>query len=72
EDGDITKTRDYSVYRKSFEDGALRKVNDFIDYVKPGRILDIGCATGETQQLITYQNSPSGEWVTEPVYADCK
>ena len=31
-----------------------------------------GCATGETQQLITYQNSPNGEWVTEPVYADCK
>jgi len=31
-----------------------------------------GCATGETQQLITYQNSPNGEWVTEPVYADCE
>jgi hypothetical protein len=31
-----------------------------------------GCATGETQQLITYQNAPNGEWVTEPVYADCE
>lgn len=31
-----------------------------------------GCATGETQQLITYQNSQHGEWVTEPVYADCE
>jgi hypothetical protein len=30
-----------------------------------------GCATGETQQLITYQNSQHGEWVTEPVYAEC-
>jgi hypothetical protein len=29
------------------------------------------CATGETQQLITYQNAPSGEWVTEPIYAEC-
>ena len=31
-----------------------------------------GCATGETQQLITYQNSQHGEWVTEPVYAECE
>jgi hypothetical protein len=31
-----------------------------------------GCATGETQQLITYQNSQNGEWVTEPVYGECK
>jgi hypothetical protein len=31
-----------------------------------------GCATGETQQLITYQTSQSGEWVTEQVYADCE
>lgn len=31
-----------------------------------------GCATGENQQLITYQNSQSGEWVTEPVYGECK
>jgi hypothetical protein len=30
-----------------------------------------GCATGETQQLITYQNSQHGEWVTEPVYGEC-
>jgi len=31
-----------------------------------------GCATGETQQLITYQNSQHGEWVTEPIYSDCE
>ncbi len=30
-----------------------------------------GCATGETQQLITYENSRTGEWVTEPVYGVC-
>lgn len=29
------------------------------------------CATGQTQQLITYQNAQHGEWVTEPVYAEC-
>jgi hypothetical protein len=31
-----------------------------------------GCATGETQRLITYQNAQHGEWVTEPVYAECE
>jgi len=31
-----------------------------------------GCATGETTQLITYQNAPNGEWVTEPIYSECE
>lgn len=31
-----------------------------------------GCATGETHQLITYQNSQHGEWVTEPIYSECE
>ena len=31
-----------------------------------------GCATGETQQLITYKNSQHGEWVTEPIYSECE
>lgn len=31
----------------------------------------VNCPTGETQQLITYQNAPNGEWVTEPVYEVC-
>jgi hypothetical protein len=32
----------------------------------------VNCATGETQQLITYQNAQHGEWVTEPIYEPCK
>ena len=32
----------------------------------------VNCATGETQQLITYQNAQYGEWVTEPVYEACR
>ena len=32
----------------------------------------VNCPSGETQQLITYQNSPNGEWVTEPVYEVCR
>lgn len=32
----------------------------------------VTCPTGETTQLITYQNAPNGEWVTEPVYESCR
>jgi hypothetical protein len=31
----------------------------------------VTCPTGETTQRITYQNSPNGDWVTEPLYEDC-
>jgi len=31
----------------------------------------VTCPTGETTTRITYQNAPSGEWVTEPLYEDC-
>ncbi len=53
DDGDITDTRDYTTYRQAFEDNAWRKVNDFADFVKPGRILDVGCATGQTLKLLS-------------------
>lgn len=55
DDGDITTTRDYSVYRQAFEDGARRKVADFSQYVQPGRILDVGSATGETLKVLSQQ-----------------
>jgi SAM-dependent methyltransferase len=57
DDGDITTTRDYSVYRQAFEDGAKRKVADFAQYVQPGRILDVGCATGETLKILSQQEA---------------
>jgi hypothetical protein len=31
----------------------------------------VTCPTGETTTRITYQNSPNGDWVTEPLYEDC-
>lgn len=31
----------------------------------------VTCPTGETTTRITNQNSPDGEWVTEPLYEDC-
>lgn len=52
DDGDITATREYETYRAAFEDNAFRKVAEFAPYVQPGRIMDVGCATGQTIKLL--------------------
>lgn len=77
DDGDITDTRDYETYRAAFEDNAFRKVNDFIDFVEPGRILDIGCATGQTIKLLTnntslFESDFYGVEIARPLYQICE
>lgn len=46
DEGDITDTRDYSTYVRAFDFGADRKYRYIQGLVRPGRIVDIGCATG--------------------------
>lgn len=46
EDSDLTSGRDYFTYIDSFDRGANRKWDLLADHVRPGRILDIGCAAG--------------------------
>ncbi|MFZ1301314.1 MAG: class I SAM-dependent methyltransferase [Candidatus Microsaccharimonas sp.] len=77
DDGDITTTRDYATYRKAFEDGAIRKVADFGQYVQPGRILDVGCATGETLKLLSkrpdlFESDFYGVEAARPLYQICQ
>ena len=77
DDGDITTTRDYAVYRQAFEDGAVRKVADFSDYVQPGRILDVGCATGETLKILAkrpdlFESDFYGVEAARPLYQICQ
>jgi SAM-dependent methyltransferase len=77
DDGDITTTRDYSVYRQAFEDGAKRKVADFEEYVQPGRILDVGCATGETLKLLAqkpelFESDFYGVEAARPLFQICQ
>lgn len=77
DDGDITTTRDYATYRKAFEDNAWRKVSDFADFVRPGRILDVGCATGETLHLLAkqprlYESDFYGVEAARPLYQICE
>lgn len=77
DDGDITTTRDYATYRQAFEDGAKRKVADFSRYVQPGRILDVGCATGETLKILSekpelFESDFYGVEAARPLYQICQ
>ena len=76
DDGDITKTRDYAMYRQAFEDNAWRKVNDIAPYVMPGKIVDVGCATGQTLKLLSevpklFESDFYGVEVARPLYEIC-
>ena len=46
EDGDITKTRDYNTYARSFDEGAERKFDYISSDIKAWNIVDIWCCTG--------------------------
>ena len=77
DDGDITTTRDYTVYRQAFEEGAARKLADFERFVQPGRILDVGCATGETLKLLSknpalFESDFYGVEAARPLYQICQ
>ncbi len=77
DDGDITVTRDYASYRAAFEDNAWRKVNDFADFVVPGKVVDIGCATGQTIKLLgekpeLFETDFYGVEVARPLYEICQ
>ncbi len=46
DEGTLTDTREYGTYQRSFEDGSGRKWAQVGPYVRPGRIVDVGCASG--------------------------
>lgn len=76
DDGDITVTRDYATYRAAFEDNAWRKVGEFGHLVRPGRIVDVGCATGQTIKLLSerpelFESDFYGVEVARPLYEIC-
>lgn len=77
DDGDITVTRDYATYRAAFEDNAWRKVSEFAHAVRPGRIVDVGCATGQTIKLLAgrpelFESDFYGVEVARPLYEICQ
>ena len=52
-EGSLTDTRDYRSYGAAFEAAAQRKWALARPYVRPGRIVDVGCATGAMLELIS-------------------
>lgn len=76
DDGGLTTTRDYKTYADAFETAADRKWAQIKDFVRPGRILDIGCATGATLQLVDadprfHESDLIGVEVARHLYAEC-
>lgn len=51
DEGGLTTTRDYRTYAESFEASAARKWAAVRDHVRPGRIVDVGCAAGAVLEL---------------------
>jgi SAM-dependent methyltransferase len=47
QDGSLTDTRLYGTYAQAFEESASRKWSQIREWVVPGRIVDVGCATGQ-------------------------
>ncbi|WP_143309512.1 class I SAM-dependent methyltransferase [Chitinophaga vietnamensis] len=52
-DGDLTATRDYSVYVKQMDDIAALKYKETAPYIQTGNIGDIGCAAGSWIKIAT-------------------
>ncbi|UZN03445.1 class I SAM-dependent methyltransferase [Cellulomonas sp. S1-8] len=46
DDGDLTETRDYATYTAAFDDASDRKWEQVAPHVRPGRVVDLGCAAG--------------------------
>jgi SAM-dependent methyltransferase len=51
DEGGLTATRDYRTYVEAFADSAARKWDLVSSFVKPGRIVDIGCGAGAVLEL---------------------
>ncbi|WP_328989164.1 class I SAM-dependent methyltransferase [Kribbella sp. NBC_01245] len=77
DDGGLTTTRDYKTYAEAFETAADRKWLQIKDFVRPGRILDIGCATGATLELVDrdprfHESDLIGVEVARHLFAECE
>jgi SAM-dependent methyltransferase len=76
DEGDITETRDYNIYRQAFDEGAERKYALAKDHIVPGRIVDIGCATGSIVKQMSdddnlRESDLYGIEVARPLYEYC-
>lgn len=75
-EGSLTDTRDYRTYTASFEDAAVRKWSQARPYVVPGRIVDVGCASGAMLELASRdpglaESDLFGIEVAQHLYEEC-
>lgn len=75
-EGTLTETRDYRSYAASFEASAERKWKRARPYIVPGRIVDIGCATGAMLELASRdpalaESDLFGIEVAQHLYEEC-
>jgi hypothetical protein len=75
-EGSLTETRNYRTYAASFEASAKRKWSQARPYVVPGRIVDMGCATGAVLELASQdaglqESDLFGIEVAQHLYEEC-
>lgn len=76
-EGGLTDTRSYRTYIASFEAAATRKWEQAAPFVEPGRIVDIGCATGAMLELAALdprldESDLYGVEVARHLYEECQ
>jgi len=75
-EGGLTDTRDYRTYMRSFEAAAGRKWAQVAPHVRPGRVVDVGCATGGTLEEASrdprlHESDLYGIEVARHLYEEC-
>lgn len=73
----LTHTRDYRTYSRAFEDAAERKWAQARPWIVPGRIADLGCATGAMLELASREPTLAesdliGVEVAPDLFAQCE
>ncbi|GAA2616122.1 methyltransferase domain-containing protein [Paractinoplanes durhamensis] len=76
DEGGLTATRDYRTYAEAFADAADRKWKAVAGYVRPGRIVDIGCGAGSLLELADrepglHESDLIGVEVARHLYQEC-
>ena len=76
DEGGLTDTRDYRTYMRSFEAAADRKWALVGPHVVPGRVVDVGCATGGLLELAArdprlHESDLYGIEIARHLYEEC-
>ena len=76
DEGELTETRDYNTYARAFDTGAARKWAQLREWVRPGRIVDVGCGVGSLLREIAAdaefaESDLYGIEAARPLYEEC-